>query len=158
MDNKTKHLDLGSSAFWVLFSVLVAWGSYHLRLGTLHKPGAGFLPFLAACVLAGLSLILLIQSFLKRGEEEPGTGPEKVRWPKALLIPGFLLGYALGLERLGFVITTFLLLFLLLKLIEPQSWPRTILIALLGSVFSYLFFQSWLQVQLPQGLLSGLRF
>ncbi len=153
-----KYLDLGSSCFWALFSVLVAWESSHLRLGSLHKPGAGFLPFLAACTLAGLSLIVVIQSLLKREEEEPAPGIEKVRWSKALLILLFLLGYAFSLERLGFVITTFLLLFLLLKLIEPQSWPRTILISLFGSVLSYLFFQSWLQVQLPQGLLSGLRF
>jgi hypothetical protein len=47
---------------------------------------------------------------------------------------------------------------LLLKTIEPQSWPKTIIFSFLGSFISYLIFHTFLKAQLPTGLLSNIGF
>lgn len=154
-----RRLDLISGFFWFFFSAITALESYRLHLGSWHRPGSGFLPFIASSFLGVLSIILLLQTSQtkkKIGEEE--AWPAAKGWPKAAFLLVVLLGFALGLEKLGFVITTFLLLCLLLKTIEPQPWLKTLLFSFLGSFLSYLLFETWLKAQLPPGLLSGLGF
>ncbi len=153
------RLDLASGAFWLLFSIVAVLESYRLHLGSWQKPGSGFLPFVAACFLGVLSLILFLQSLAawKKTTQKEGWLPSK-GWTKAAFVLLLLLGYALGLERLGFLMTTFLFLFLLLKSIEPQTWGKTILFSLLVSFLSYVLFQTWLKAQLPAGLLPPLGF
>jgi putative tricarboxylic transport membrane protein len=149
-----KRLDLISGAFWLFFSVLAAIESYRLHLGSLHRPGSGFLPFGAACVLGLLSLINLLE-VLQAGKETEGEAWENPKgWPKMVFVLIALLGYALVLEKIGFMISTFFLLLLLVKVIEPQSWPKTIIFSFFGCFLSYLLFQIWLQAQLPSGILG----
>jgi putative tricarboxylic transport membrane protein len=62
-----------------------------------------------------------------------------------------LLIYAIGMEYLGFLLSTFIFLAFLLKFIEPQRWTVAIFGSLLASVASYLIFEIWLQSQLPRG-------
>ncbi len=62
--------------------------------------------------------------------------------------------YAVLLDTLGFLIVTFLLIFLLLEVIYRRKWWVGLITALAGSLGSYLIFQVWLQSQLPKGLLG----
>jgi putative tricarboxylic transport membrane protein len=153
------RLDLVSGVFWLLLSVAGALESYRLHLGSWQKPGSGFLPFVAACFLGVFSLILSLKTLAawRKTKQEEGVFPSK-GWNKAAFVLLLLLGYGLGLERLGFMITTFLFLVLLLKTIEPQTWRKTILFSLLVSILSYVFFQVWLKTQLPSGFLASLGF
>ncbi|MGA2465922.1 MAG: tripartite tricarboxylate transporter TctB family protein [Thermodesulfobacteriota bacterium] len=153
------RLDLISGFFWFSFSILAALGSYQLNLGSWQKPGSGFLPFGAACLLGIFSFIIFLQALWTEKRIAKGEAwPEPKGWPKAVLVLCTLLGYALCLERVGFIIATFLLLCLLLKTIEPQTWPKTIIFSFFGSLLSYLIFQTFLKAQLPAGLLAGLGF
>lgn len=153
------RLDLVSGIFWLLFSIVAILESCRLHLGSWQKPGSGFLPFVAASFLGILSLILSLQALVARKKTVQGEAwPPSRGWPKAAFVLLVLLGYALGLEKLGFIVTTFLFLFLLLKSIEPQRWGRTLIFSLLVSFLSYVLFQTWLKAQLPAGFLSPLRF
>ena len=58
-----------SGIFWLCFAVLLIIQSYHLGLGTLHKPGPGFLFFWVNIVLGIMSLVVLIRAWVgKKGE------------------------------------------------------------------------------------------
>jgi len=62
-----------------------------------------------------------------------------------------LLAYAVGMEYLGFLISTFLFIAFLLKFIEPQRWTVVLFGSILASGVSYCIFELILQVQLPKG-------
>lgn len=151
-------LDSISGAFWLFVSIAVAGESYRLGLGTLHKPGSGLFPFAAALLLGSLSLALVFKAImlkpkLSRQEE---TWPNAKGWPWAAFVLGALVFYVLVLEKLGFIIATSFLLFMLPKVIGSQSWPKAITFSILATFASYLLFQVFLKAQLPPGLL-GLR-
>jgi len=151
--------DRVSGIFWLCFAVLVIIQSYHLGLGTLHKPGPGFLFFWVNIVLAVLSLIVIIQAWVSKKEEGPQPsifGTQNVS--KIIFVMVSLFLYALLMEIIGFIPITLLLFIYLLGIIEKKRWFYTIFVSVLVTVISYLIFETWLQSQLPKGLLGFLRF
>jgi putative tricarboxylic transport membrane protein len=150
-----RRLDLISGVLCFIISILAAIESYRLDLGSFQKPGSGFLPFVAGSVLGLLSLLIFLQSLLAR-EERGGEDhwPNPKGWPKAAIVFMALLGYALSVEKLGFLVTTFFLILFLLKTIDPQPWLKAILFSFSGSFFSYLLFCTWLRVPLPSGFFA----
>jgi putative tricarboxylic transport membrane protein len=146
--------DLMSGIFWLLFSVFATVGSYRLGLGNLAKPGSGLLPFAASCVLGLLSLTLALQALRSKRAKGEALWPTRTGWLKVILVLVSILIYATALEKLGFPLSTFLLLLLLLKTIEPQPWLTSILFPLLVVAAAYVVFNLWLKVPLPSGLLG----
>ena len=66
---------------------------------------------------------------------------------------GALVAFGFLFESLGYLISVFLLIGFLLRVIEPMRWWLMITIALLSSVLSYLLFGVLLSTPLPAGLL-----
>jgi putative tricarboxylic transport membrane protein len=147
-------LDLISGLAWLFLSLFAMLESYRLDIGSFQKPGSGFMPGLAACALGFFSAIICIQALLLRKRDEEEVWPNRRGWTNVALLLMLLTGYALSLELVGFLLGTFCLLVLLLKIIVPQSWAKSIVFSLLASLFSYLLFDAWLKVPLPPGLLS----
>ena len=146
-----KRLDLRSSSFWMVVSVLTIILSSKLPFGSFANPGAGFLPLLVAGLMFLLSFILFIQSFSK------GEGGIKTHWARSgtgrvLLILVSLLFYGLFLEKLGFILMTFLLMGFLLLAIGKVKKSVVFLLSFLSSLGCYGVFQLWLNVQLPKGI------
>jgi putative tricarboxylic transport membrane protein len=65
----------------------------------------------------------------------------------------FLL-YALVIERLGFLLTTFFFLIIWMRLIERIRWGRLISISVGATAGLYLIFVFFLEVPLPAGFLK----
>jgi phosphatidylglycerophosphate synthase len=125
----------------------------------LHKPGPGFLFFWVNIVLGIMSLIVLIRAWAGKKEEGPQPaifGRQNVAKIIFVLISLFL--YALLMETVGFIPITLLLFIYLLGIIEKKRWFYTIFVSVVVTVISYLIFETWLQSQLPKGLLGFLRF
>jgi putative tricarboxylic transport membrane protein len=126
--------------------------SSKLPFGSFATPGAGFLPFSVGVLMFLLSLILFIQSFSSKEEER-----RKALWAKGgtgrvLLILLSLVLYGLFLEKLGFILTTFLLMGFLLLAIGKVRKSVVVLLSLISSLGCYGVFQVWLNVQLPKGI------
>lgn len=148
-----------SGIFWLCFAILMIIQSYHLGLGTLHKPGPGFLFFWVNIVLGIMSLIVLIRAWAGRKEEGPQPalfGTQNVL--KIILVLASLFIYTLLMETVGFIPVTLLLFIFLLGIIEKKKWYYTAFVSILVTVISYLIFETWLQSQLPKGWLGFLRF
>jgi hypothetical protein len=58
------------------------------------------------------------------------------------------------LERVGFILTTFLLLTLLLGISDEPKWPTVLALASGAALGSYALFDLWLQIRLPGGILG----
>ena len=145
----------GSSLVWLGLAVLICIGSLRLSLGSFQNPGPGFFPFIAGLVLGTLAATVYFQArraaAAARETSQPlWTNPSGVK--KVVLTTIALLVYAITMNYLGFLISTFIFFIFLLRTIEPQRWGMVILESLLASGISYLVFEIWLQAQLPRGI------
>jgi putative tricarboxylic transport membrane protein len=133
--------------------------SYRLGLGTLHKPGPGFLFFWVNIILAIMSLVVLIRAWAGKKQEGPQHAIfGRQNLPKIIFVMVSLFLYALFMEAVGFLPITLLLFIYLLGIIEKKKWYYTLFVSIVVTVISYLIFETWLQSQLPKGLLGFLRF
>jgi putative tricarboxylic transport membrane protein len=151
--------DKKSSLIWFLFSLLVIAGTLSsYSIGSLSKPGPGFLPLLCALAMATLSLVVFFQSLWKerQGEKKFGEPLFTPRWPKIALALSALLAYFILLEPLGYLTITFLFILGALKVIEPGSWRSALAEAIAATLFSYILFEVWLKVLLPKGFWPAL--
>ena len=143
-----------SSLVGLVLSVSICIESFRLPIGigTWRYPGPGFFPFGTGIILASLCLGLYLKATRKSlgGVEE--SWYIKARWKKLVLILVILSGYAFILEKLGFILSTFLLLFFLFRFVEAQRWIVTIAGSLIVSLVSYGVFDKWLKMQLPKGI------
>ena len=125
-----------------------------LPIGTLRVPQTAFFPKTLALLLAVLALVLLAQTLFGN---ETLRGSEKIDtagWFRIGATLATMAGFALALEPLGYLVTTFLLMVLLLRAIEAQSWRKVIAVALATSLISYAIFAWLLGVPLPAGVLG----
>lgn len=148
--------DIISSLFWLAIGIGVCHGAYQLELGTLRDPGSGFMFFWAGIIMIGLSLSILIRAI--REKAVPGELKKvlwtEIRWKKIVIVLAALFLYAFVFATLGFILSTILLLTFLFKALEPQSWPKAILGAIISTLSAYGLFHLWLGSQLPRGLLG----
>lgn len=136
--------------FWVVLGILVCYGAVRLGLGSVTEPGSGFIFFWSGLILVLLSLVALAESMRPSEEGNPEIG--EMNWAKIALVLLCLLLYALFLERLGFLVTTFVLLSFLLGLIEDTAWWRAFGVAGAAVLASFAIFELWLKIRLPKGI------
>jgi putative tricarboxylic transport membrane protein len=147
-----------SSLFWLGMGIFICIGSLKLSLGQFRNPGPGFLSFFAGLVITGLALVVHFQSRKRRPgrakEESEPIWSDPKKGMKIVMTVVALLVYAVVMNYLGFLISTFLFLAFILKTIEPQRWSVTLIGSLITSAAFYVIFEIGLQSQLPKGLLQ----
>ena len=153
-----KRADRISGVVGLLFAVFMGIQSYLLGLGTLHKPGPGFLFFWTSIALGGLSLVVLIRAVIDRRPGEQGNIFDRQHLLKIVLVLGAVFVYAILMEWIGFILVTLMLFVFLLGIVEKKKWSLTVFMSVAVTVVSYLIFEVWLRSQLPKGLLEFLRF
>lgn len=143
-----------SPLFWLAFGLVSAYGSIKLGLGTFREPGPGLLAFLASIFICLMAMVVLVQSLvLKRGFlHKLSSLWEGASWRRPLAIGMILIFYICTLERVGFLVTSFIMLFIIFKLVEKLSWTRTIVISLSISLGTFFLFSKILKATLPQGI------
>ncbi len=97
------------------------------------------------CILNG---IILLQIYRGRAEPDPKSG----RTGFLLLVTALLLGYYFAMEIVGYFISSFLFLVLLMHVLAFKKKWIIYLIASGRVLFSYLVFYRLLYIQLPLGL------
>lgn len=136
---------------FALFSLYVCVESVRLGLGTYHRPGPGFVSFLAGIALGALSLALIPLALFRLTEKAQAWHNRG----RILMVFLAMLGFTLLVEWLGFTITAFLLIWFLLKVVEQRGWGFSIGVALVVAGASHVVFDLWLRAQLPAGILGS---
>jgi putative tricarboxylic transport membrane protein len=136
----------------LIIGAITAWSSIHLAMGKLRHPGPGFLPFGLACILIVLASALILATW-KKGDPKAPFWPERT-WIRPLLGLGAFVFYALAIDHIGFVITTFVFLVLWMWIIEKIGWVRILSISMAVTAVLYLIFAYFLEVPLPPGFFS----
>lgn len=150
-----KKYDRISCIFWFLFGVYIIREGYTYHIGTVKEPGPGFFFFWAGWVLAGLSVFTLVKAHFAE-EKEFKKIWEAVQWYKPLLILVISIVYIIIFARLGFVLSTFVLMLLLFKFTGSRKWPTSLLGSFLAVFFCWLIFDVGLKCQLPKGAIENL--
>jgi putative tricarboxylic transport membrane protein len=136
----------------LLIGMMTAWSSTHLSMGKWRHPGPGFFPFGLAIALIFLSLALIFKYWKKDSSSAP-FWPERT-WLRPLLGVAILIFYALVVDFIGFIVTTFLFLIIWMWVIERFRWRTIIGISIGTTVALYLIFNLFLEVPLPHGILG----
>lgn len=134
------------------FSVLIVFLCVELGIGKPQSPGPGLMPSLAAVLLFSLSLLTFIFDIKGSNDEEGKTSFRRQDLIKPFSLVVSLIGYAFLLDVIGYIVSTFLLLFVLFSMMEPQKWRKDMVIAAVVATLSFLVFDKWLHVQLPAGI------
>lgn len=143
--------DLWAGIFWTILGLAIALKSLSYQVGTLGHPAPGFLPFWAGVCIIILSCCSVVNSLRRPSTPHPFF-EQKGGLGRMLTTFLSICAYILVVSRLGFLVSTLLLLGFLLRTIYPQSWRRTILFSVLVSALSFVVFEHWLKVPLPKGL------
>ncbi len=103
-------------------------------------------------LLSLCAIPVLIRSFVNgknvRHKEEQGIW-SGVDFKKIALVLASLVVYSLLLERLGFLVTTFLMLLVLFKAVGSQRWTWAVIAAFLTVSLTYVLFVVLLDVYMP---------
>jgi hypothetical protein len=123
-----------------------------MGLGRFNEPKPGLFPFLIGILLGGISLFKFLTYFSLKGKDDhlPVAIPLKRIFPLTVCL--FL--YTLFIYLLGFNISTFLLVFLLLVLLESKSWTYAMLISSTMVFCVHFIFKTWFKIPLPTGILG----
>ena len=151
-----KTLQLASGMIIMAFAVLICFESSKLPFGTPGRPGPAFFPFGLGALLFLLSLIFIVKTgFTKAINIDSAralwTG---LRWKQVPCTLALLLGYALLLDRLGYLICTWVLMAYLFWGKGAKRKGIAIVGAMIVSGISYMIFRGMLKVRLPLGLLN----
>lgn len=130
--------------------MIYAWHS--LKLGSIHMPDAGLMPFLCGAGLAVLGVIWALMLQLAREEKEEA---EKVLWHRPLISLLLMVIYGWAMEAVGYITSTVLFMIAWQQIIEREKWVKTIVIAVLGTIAMYALFVLFLKVPVPPEFFIG---
>jgi hypothetical protein len=143
-----------SGVFWLAVSIFVAVMAIDLGLGTFSRPGSGFIFFWSSVGLGSLSVIQIIKSVLRKGGETSLMESWKsLKWGNVVLAIVVLFLYAFILMKLGFALSTFVLMVVLFG-IGRSSYRVVIVSALITTILSLVIFRYFLEVHLPKGIIG----
>jgi putative tricarboxylic transport membrane protein len=151
-----RRYDLWMSIIWFILSAVICYHAVELRLGSVRSFGPGFIFFWTGVALGLLSIILFIRALMEKGEDRSVKDSRvfaNANWPKKIAAILSLTFYAAAYEKLGFLVSTFLLVAFLLYSIEAKKWYVVVGVASVTSVVIYIFFVILLQTRLPRGIL-----
>jgi putative tricarboxylic transport membrane protein len=149
-------IDRLSGFFFLSFGFFCMYASAQLGMGSFREPGPGLFPFLAACFFSLLALLLFINSFIpgRRRKSKVSALWKGVNSRRPFTAGLLIICYILMLERMGFLLTSLIVLFLIMRWVGKFSWGKAFLIAVSASTCTYLLFQTILKANLPIGILG----
>lgn len=147
-----KWLNRISSLFFMGFCVLIMTSSLKLGVGNFNAPGPGFMGFLSSILLLCLSLIIFAEENVRSRKEEIGGSFGWGNFSTQFIVMVALCVFAFFLEVLGFLLSSFILMSMMLLTANPRKWVTHLLVAFVVVNVSYLIFCKLLRVVLPAGI------
>lgn len=149
-----RRTDFISAVTLLALAIAALLEASKLPFGRLGSPQAGFFPLVLAIFLAIFSLVFLAQAIGAPKIGSGGSRGESATWNKIVLAVGALFVFGLLFESLGYVISTFLFIAFLLRVVERQKWSLVVIVAFFTALATYLVFGLLLNTPLPAGILS----
>ena len=153
---------LYDTIFWVALGTFVSLYAYvKLGIGKLNAPGSGLMPFLLGLLFGLLALYKLVTRILRQGgseeklKEREEADQQGTIYKKVILVVVALFAYAILIEPLGFILTTFFTMTLLFRSAGFKRWSLAAAYSA-GVVLITYFLFTYLGVRFPPGVLRAL--
>ncbi len=151
-----RRWDQIASFLGIALGTLLVISSLKLNPGQWTQPGPGFMPLGCGLLLISLCIAYGVGSIWTRDDD---YGKRESPWPRqnvgrlvGVLIALFLFSFLLTI--LGYLLSTFLLMIFLFRVVEPERWFITIIKTVLSVLVTYIVFDKWLMIQFPKGFLG----
>lgn len=144
---RTVHADRIGGLFLIAVAVFLLKVGLQLPFGRLNAPDSGFLPIVLATLLLLIGIAIFANSFWTPAPEIDFTSRS---WAVPIAAASLLL-YAALVDRIGFLICTFAILFLFMKVYGRLKWHTSLLISTSLVLVTYFGFKE-LGVPLPRGI------
>jgi len=153
-----KRAELIEGVVIFLCGGLTAVLSLRMPVGTFRMAGSGLFPLSLGIIMMLLALLYVGDLLLRRKGVQGYSGKAAAAAPggavQMLLFFGASALAALGLNTLGYPLTAFLLMLLLLWILGLRRPVLLVILPLLTAVGSYLLFVQFLKIPLPKGLIG----
>lgn len=140
----------------LIFSLFVFWQAYRIAgFSALSSPGA--FPLAAAAIMVIAALVIVVRNLRlptadRQGESTTRAFYRYVTPPVLLIFLAFILGFAVVLDALGFLLATFAFLLLSIAFLHRKGMLNAFWIALLALIVIYVIFRLGFKVVLPEGV------
>jgi putative tricarboxylic transport membrane protein len=133
-------------------SLALLWQAYRISgFESLSSPGA--FPMAAASIMVVTACIVIVSNVRrKRPDHLAESFFRHVLPPLVMIMMGMILIYAVVLESLGFIPTTFVFLVLTIHVLHRRSLLFTIGISVFALLLVYIVFRLVFQIILPEGI------
>lgn len=135
---------------WIVVGIAIAAVAPRYTIMTAMGPGGGLVPMVAGLVVACCGLLLL----LRPTAPSPVDWPSRSAWMRMAAIAGGLATITLLMPRLGFILTVFPIVILLIQAVERKSWWSALLTSAIATIGVYFLFTRLLASTLPRGPLG----
>jgi hypothetical protein len=136
------------NVFWIVFGAASAAYAWSLGMIGPAGPESGLFPFIASIIVSGAGIVLLLR---------PATQVRTLDFPRGAglwRVVGVILGLivmAAGMPYLGFSVTSFITMIILLRTVDQSSWLGAIALAFASTVSVFWLFGQMLGMALPRG-------
>ena len=153
---ENRRADLTSGCLAIFVAIIYLIEAFRLPLWTPGgNPGGGFLPVVLGVALIALSLLFLVKTLKEGSKNRQEKRPlDYTIFIKPFLVTLALIIYLFLLPSLGFLLSSFILIFFLLWMLDPSRVTRRkalsvgVISSLVVGAFWLVFIQI-LQLQLP---------
>jgi len=137
-----------------IFGAITLVFSLKMPIGTFRMPGTGMFPLLLGILLMVLSSLFILEIFFQSKKTTLGknlvSGPKRLPLRLILFFGTMVLATAF-FNKLGYSLTSFLLMIALLRTLGNKNWGFILLLSFVTAVVSYFLFVQWLKIPLPKG-------
>ena len=137
-----------------LFGGITVLLSLRMPIGTFRAAGTGMFPLILGILLMILSGAFILKIYFqgREGQVKKEASIESSESPMQLILfLGTMALATLFFNRLGYPLTSFLLLVALLRILGVKRWGLNILVSVVTAVGSYFLFVKWLNIPMPKG-------
>jgi hypothetical protein len=136
------------NAFWILLGAAAAAYAWTLGVVGPAGPESGLFPMIAALIIMGAGVVLLVG---RSSSQHTAEFPRGAALGRILGVVAGLAVMALGMPYLGFAVTGAVTMVILLRTVEQSSWVASITLALVSVAVVMWLFGHVLGMILPRG-------
>jgi len=134
------------NVFWIVFGGASAAYAWSLGMVGPAGPESGLFPFIASIIVSGAGIVLL----LRRAVVAPDFPRAGGLWRVLGVILGLMV-MAAEMPYLGFSVTSFITMIILLRTVDRSSWLSAIALAFVSTASVFCLFGQILGMALPRG-------
>ena len=118
------------------------------------SPGPRFMPLVLAALMALLTVLYALESYIKQTLASSMPAKEELKRPALFVF--FCILLTLLWESLGAVLTVLFVSLLELYFLEEMGWKRSLAVSMGASIVTWVIFDALLGVSLPLGILKNI--